>query len=102
MNRADRRKWAKAYRELEGIQKRNPQAKVIGRQEEATPDFSDVTNEKLCQGIVYILNELRSRGYRVYDFDHKERSLQQIQIMGENIYFLAAPEEEQDGEKETD
>ena len=48
------------------------------------------------------MNELRSRGYRVCDFDHKERSLQQIQIMGENIYFLAAPEEEQDGEKETD
>ena len=102
MNRADRRKWAKAYRELEGIQKRNPQAKVIGRQEETPPDFSEVTNEKLCQGIVYILNELRSRGYRVCDFDHKDRSLQQIQIMGENIYFLAAPEEEQDGEKETD
>ena len=90
MNRAERRRQARqaAYR----IQ--------MARQNE--PDFSEVPNGTLCQSIQMLINELRSRGYRVCDFDHKDRSLQQIQIMGENIYFLAAPEEEQDGEKETD
>lgn len=60
---------------------------------EEKPDFSEVQNGTLCQSIQLLLDELRARGFPMYDFDHKERSLQQIQIIGSRIYFLAAPEE---------
>lgn len=87
MNRAERRRQARqtAYR----IQ--------MARQDE--PDFSEVPNGTLCQSIQMLINELRDRGYPMYDYDHKERSLQQIQILGDRIYFLAAPEEGNADEK---
>lgn len=56
-------------------------------------------NAQLCEGILYLVKELKSRGFPLYDFDHKEKSLQQIQIIGDRIYFLAAKEDDNGGEK---
>lgn len=61
------------------------------------PDFSDVPLATLCQGIRLLLNELRDRGCPAYDFDHKERSVQSIQIIRGKVYFMAAAEEAADG-----
>jgi len=64
-------------------------------------DFSKIPNGVLCQSIQLLLNELKSRGFPLYDFDDKKRSLQQIQIIGAKIYFLAASEEDsEEGSKE--
>lgn len=58
-----------------------------------TPDFSSVPLVTMCQSIQLLINELKNRGFSIYDFENKEKSLQQIQIIGEKIYFLAAEEE---------
>lgn len=85
MNRYERRQQAKR-------EKRQAAFRMQMASEEK-PDFSEVPNGTLCQSIQLLLDELRERGFPMYDFDHKERSLQQIQIIGGRIYFLAAPEE---------
>ena len=85
MNRYERRQQAKR-------EKRQAAFRMQMASEEK-PDFSEVPNGTLCQSMQLLLDELRSRGLAVYDFDHKERSLQQFQIVGDKIYFLAAPEE---------
>lgn len=58
-----------------------------------SPDFSSVPLVTMCQSIQLLINELKNRGFSIYDFENKEKSLQQIQIIGEKIYFLAAEEE---------
>ncbi len=85
MNRYERRQQAKR-------EKRQAAFRMQMASEEK-PDFSEVPNGTLCQSMQLLLDELRSRGLAVCDFDHKERSLQQFQIVGDKIYFLAAPEE---------
>lgn len=59
---------------------------------EQLTDFSKIPNGTICQSIQLLLNELISRGYPLYDFDNKSRSLKQIQIVGSKIYFLATEE----------
>lgn len=61
------------------------------------PDFSDVPIATVCQSIRILINELRNRGYPVYDFDHKEKSVQSIQIIRDKVYFMAAEEAVKDG-----
>lgn len=61
--------------------------------QDVPPDFSEVPNGTICQSIQMLIGELRKRGYPMYDFDNKKRSIQQIQILGDKIYFLAASEE---------
>lgn len=61
------------------------------------PDFSGVPIVTLCQGIQLLIKELRNRGYPVYDFDHKEKFVQGIQIIRDKVYFLVAKEAD-DGE----
>lgn len=61
-----------------------------------TDQFSEIPTATLCQSIMLLVEELRSRGFPLKDFDHKERTLQQIQILGSGIYFLAAPEQEEE------
>ena len=87
MNRAERRRQARqnAFR--------------MQMAQETEPDFSEVPNGTLCQSIMMLVKELRKRGYPMFDFDSKNRSLQQIQILGDKIYFLAAEEEGDADEK---
>ena len=61
-----------------------------------TDPFSEVPTGTLCQSIMLLVDELRKRGFPLKDFDHKERTLQQVQILGGSIYFLAAPEQEEE------
>lgn len=63
------------------------------------PIFSAVPLPMICQSILLLINELRNRGYPIYDFDHKEKSVQGIKIIQNKVYFLAA-EEADSGEKE--
>lgn len=44
-----------------------------------------------------LIDELKDRGIRIYDFDNKDKAVEQIQIIREKVYFLAAKEEESDG-----
>lgn len=54
--------------------------------------FSGVPLVTMCQSIQLLINEMQDRGFPIYDFDHKTKSLRQIQIIGEKVYFLAAEE----------
>lgn len=65
--------------------------------------FSAVPTATLCESIMLLIQELRSRGYPLRDFDNRDRTLQQIQILGDSICFLAAPElpDVKEGENET-
>lgn len=88
MNRAERRKFSKG--------KQNKQRKVISLPKKqpapAELDFSQVPLATMCQSIQLLVNELYERGYPLYDYDQKDRSLQQIQIIQGKVYFLAAKE----------
>lgn len=96
MNRAQRRKAAKA----KGVASPKPVIKFpeIHRRsrqsvpEDLTPDFSAVPLATMCQTIQLLINELFERGYPIYDFDNKSKSIQQIQIMQGKVFFLAAEE----------
>lgn len=65
------------------------------------PDFSNVPLVTVCQSIRILINELRNRGYPIYDFDHKEKSVQSIQIIRNKVYFMAAEEVKADGKAKT-
>ena len=56
------------------------------------PDFSEVPLATVCQSIQLLINELCRRGVRVYDFDNKNKCVEQIQIIQGKVYFLAAEE----------
>ena len=96
MNRAQRRK-------LRSLSEFHPQKIPMPRVmpprsvQDAEPDFSDVPLATVCQSIRLLINELRNRGYPVYDFDHKEKSVQSIQIIRDKVYFMAAEEAVTDG-----
>lgn len=66
-------------------------------QKDEQPDFSDVPLVTVCQSIRLLIGELRNRGYPVYDFDHKNKSVQSIQIIRDKVYFMAAEEAVTDG-----
>lgn len=72
-------------------------SKAISRIQNEEPVFSAVPLPMICQSILLLINELRNRGYPVYDFDHKEKSIQGIKVIRNKVYFLAAEEAETDG-----
>lgn len=88
MNREQRRKAQKNNR---------PRIKTFSPKQEQ-PDFSGVPLATMCQSIQLLINELYRRGFPVYDFDHKTKYVQGIQIIQGKVYFLAA-EGESDHEK---
>lgn len=97
MNRAQRRKQIRGLNEFQP-----PKAPVRGVMppravQNAELDFSDVPLATVCQSIRLLINELRNRGYPVYDFDRKEKSVQSIQIIRNKVYFMAAEEAVTDG-----
>ena len=60
--------------------------------EETVPDFSSVPTATICQSINLLIEELRSRGIAVYDFDNKDKVVHGIQIIKGNAYFMATKE----------
>ena len=89
MNRAQRRKEQKKQRSKKSWTAVDDITK---------PDFSSVPLATMCQSIQMLINELTSRGYPIYDFDNKKKSVRQIQIIQGKVFFLAA-EEVTDNEK---
>lgn len=65
------------------------------------PDFSSVPLATVCESIWILVNELRNRGYPVYDFDHKNKTVQGIKIIRDKVYFMAAEEAETDGKAQS-
>lgn len=96
MNREQRRK--KKNRSGVPNQKSFRRMPRIVSPKQEQPDFSGVPLATMCQSIQLLINELYSRGYPLYDFDHKTKYIQGIQIIQGKVYFLAA-EGESDHEK---
>lgn len=97
MNRAQRRKQIRNLNKFQQPKIQMPGAMMPRATKNAEPDFSGVPLETVCQSIRLLINELRNRGYQVYDFDNKEKSVQSIQIIRGKVYFMAAEEAEADG-----
>lgn len=99
MNRAQRRKEQRNLKRGSGLPKTMcvvPMPKVHAPRKndvQDQADFSKVPFATICQSIQLLINELKSRGISVYDFDHKDKVLQQIQILQGKVFFLAAQEE---------
>lgn len=87
MNRAQRRAAARCGKQ---------NFRVVEEQNE-DPNFSEVPLATMCQSIQLLINELYGRGIKIYDFDNKDKCVQQIQIIQGNVYFLAAKEDEANG-----
>lgn len=91
MNRSQRRAAMKNG-------KRNRATIVPNRtKKQENADFSDIPLATVCRSIQLLIDELKDRGIRIYDFDNKDKAVEQIQIICEKVYFLAAKEEENDG-----
>ena len=71
-------------------------------QKDDQPDFLNVPIDTMCRSIRLLIDEFRSRGYPVYDFDHKGKSVQSIQIIRGKVYFMAAEEAETDGKAQAE
>lgn len=99
MNREQRRQQQK---KIERLTKKAGYKAVDQIALNESPDFSDVPLVTMCQSVQLLLNEMRNRGFPLYDFDNKKRSLQQIQIIGEKVYFMAAEEVSLDEKSEAD
>lgn len=84
MNRAQRRAAARG-------KQADKRFHIMKEPEE--PDFSEVPLATMCQSIQLLINELCRRGIRVYDFDNKNKCVEQIQIIQGKVYFLAAEED---------
>lgn len=50
--------------------------------------FTDVPTAILCSSIQMMLDELKQRGLAVKDFDHKEKHVEQLQLINNTVYFL--------------
>lgn len=93
MNRQQRRKQQKRNRCGVPEQRTVPKMPRVVSPKPEQPDFSGVPLATMCQSIQLLINELYNRGYPVYDFDHKEKFVQMIQIIQGKVYFLAAEED---------
>lgn len=94
MNREQRRKLLRQG--MKNKRRYNAGARETLTEPEQT-DFSLVPTTTICQSIQLLINELKSRGILIYDYDHKDKALQQIRLMQGKVFFLAA-EEGQDEE----
>ncbi len=101
MNRAQRRKFIKGMKYFQPPNIPMPKTVPPKPAADGKPDFSDAPLVTVCQSIRLLIDELRSRGYPVYDFDHKEKTVQGIQIIRDKVYFMAAEEAVADGKAQT-
>lgn len=58
-----------------------------------TPNFDAVPIPTLCQSIQMIMDNMASRGFLVRDFDHKDKVVKQVGMIGGKVYFLTAEED---------
>lgn len=66
----------------------------------ASGDLETMPLATICAGIQLLMNELIKRGKPIKDFDHKEKAVEQIQIIGGDVYFLAKEYEGYEESKE--
>ena len=92
MNRSQRRKLQKNQKVGLPTQKTFPPMPKVKAPKPEQPNFSSVPLATVCQSIQLLINELQRRGYPVYDFDNKNKSVQGVQIIKNKVYFLAAEE----------
>ena len=71
------------------------------QQAAAQTDFDSVPVTTMCQSIQMLIDNLSSRGYPVFDWDNKDKSVKQIGFIGGKVYFLATKEGEDKDEKKT-
>lgn len=64
------------------------------------PNFDSVPIPILCQSIQMIMENLASRGFPVRDFDNKDKTVKQVDMIGGKVYFLAT-KEDKNGETTT-
>lgn len=62
----------------------------------SAPNFDAVPIPTLCQSIQMIMDNMASRGFLVRDFDHKDKVVKQVGMIGGKVYFLATKEESDD------
>lgn len=62
------------------------------RKRKPTESLETVSNQTICESIMFLVNELASRGVRIYDFDNKDKYIQDIMCL-DKTYFLAAKED---------
>ena len=67
----------------------------------AIMDFNLMPIPVMCQAIQSLIDNLESRGFPVYDFDNKDKTVKQIGMIGGKVYFLATKEKEDRHGKET-
>lgn len=87
MTRAQRRKL---FRLNQKAMRKNKGANATTEASEC--DFSDVPLATLCQSIMLLVEELKNRGKPLRDFDNKDKYIQSIQIIKNEVYFMAAGE----------
>ena len=63
------------------------------QQAAAQSDFDSVPVTTICQSIQMLIDNLASRGYPVFDWDSKDKSVKQIGFIGGKVYFLATKED---------
>lgn len=80
------------------MRNRKQEKKIFKEPEAEEVDFSGVPLATICQSIQLLINELYSRGVKVYDFDNKDKYVHQVQIIQGKVFFLAAKEGEANGE----
>lgn len=85
LTRAQRRKLERFNKK---IMKNNKEAVLMPVTD--NPDFSQSPTATLCQGMMLIINELNRRGQPVRDFDNKDKYIQGVQIIKNEVYFMAA------------
>lgn len=71
------------------------------QQAAAQTDFDSVPVTTICQSIQMLIDNLASRGFPVFDWDNKDKSVKQIGFIGGKVYFLATKEGEIEDEKTT-
>lgn len=59
--------------------------------------LTDTPTNIIVKSLEIQLNELKRRGVRVWDFDNKSRTVEQIRMIGSKVYFLV--EEKVDSER---
>lgn len=84
MNRQQRRKSMKKMDNIFLTKKKNKTTEEN--------EFEGVPLVAICQSIQLLLDELKGRGYKVYDFDNKNKSIEQIMIIKNKVFFLTAKE----------
>jgi len=99
MNRAQRRQQERNRKQGRGgifeIVKEGNDRPVDSESTAGQPIFSAVPLATICRSIQLLIDELRRRGYPLYDFDNKDKSVKQIMILRNKVYFLVEKEEQQ-------